>query len=96
MMSELKLNSNKIYELGSYISNFLRENGVYGESDLVVYVDATELRKIDEDLYYRNKPKGEDFVPSDEDLIVKFDNCNIIFSIKEEEIPNKNKKKKQS
>ena len=41
------------------------------------------LKKIDEDLYYRNKPKGEEFVPSDNDVVVKFENLNIIFTVEE-------------
>ena len=81
---ELTLNSMKIYELGEYISKFLNENGLSNENDLVIKVDKTQLKKIDEDLYYRNKPKGEEFVPSDNDVVVKFENLNIIFTVEEE------------
>ena len=81
---ELTLNSMKIYELGEYISKFLNENGLSKENDLVIKVDKTQLKKIDEDLYYRNKPKGEEFVPSDNDVVVKFENLNIIFTVEEE------------
>jgi len=82
---ELKLNSNKIFELGEYISNFLSENGLQHENDLVIKVKKGELKKIDEDLYYRNKPKGEGFIPSDNDVVVKFENLNIIFTVEESE-----------
>jgi hypothetical protein len=75
----------KIYELGEHISKFLNENGLSKENDLVIKVDKTQLRKIDEDLYYRNKPKGEEFVPSDNDVVVKFENLNIIFTVEETE-----------
>ncbi len=81
---ELTLNSMKIYELGEHISKFLNENGLSNENDLVIKVDKTQLKKIDEDLYYRNKPKGEEFVPSDNDVVVKFENLNIIFTVEEE------------
>lgn len=81
---ELTLNSMKIYELGEYITKFLGENGLTKENDLVIKVTKDELKKIDEDLYYRNKPKGEDFIPSDNDVIVKFENLNIIFTVEEE------------
>ena len=80
----LTLNSMKIYELGEYITKFLGENGLTKENDLVIKVTKDELKKIDEDLYYRNKPKGEDFIPSDNDVIVKFENLNIIFTVEEE------------
>lgn len=81
---ELTLNSMKIYELGEHISKFLNENGLSKENDLVIKVDKAQLKKIDEDLYYRNKPKGEEFVPSDNDVVVKFENLNIIFTVEEE------------
>jgi hypothetical protein len=81
---ELTLNSIKIYELGEYIAKFLNENGLNQENDLVIKVDKSQLKKIDEDLYYRNKPKGEEFVPSDSDVVVKFENLNIIFTVEEE------------
>ena len=81
---ELTLNSMKIFELGEYIAKFLNDNGLSKENDLVIKVDKTQLKKIDEDLYYRNKPKGEEFIPSDNDVIVKFENLNIIFTTEEE------------
>ena len=80
----ITLNSNKIFELGEYINNFLAENHVTKENDLVIKVTSKNLRKIDEDLYYRNKPEGKEFVPSDKEVIVKFDNLNIIFTTEEE------------
>ena len=82
---ELTLNSMKIFELGEYIAKFLNDNGLSKENDLVIKVDKTQLKKIDEDLYYRNKPKGEDFIPSDNDVVVKFENLNIIFTTEETE-----------
>jgi len=78
------LNSNKIFELGAYIAKFLSENGLNKENDLVIKVTKEELKKIDEDLYYRNKPSGEEFVPSDNDVVVKFENLTIIFAVEEE------------
>lgn len=84
MQKELTLNSPKIFELGEYISKFLNDNGITQHSDLVIRVDKHELNRIDEDLYYRNKPEGEEFVPSDNDIVVKFENLNIIFAYDEE------------
>lgn len=79
------LSSNKIFELGEYIAKFLNDNGLRLENDLVIKVTKDELKKIDEDLYYRNKPEGKEFVPSDNDVVVKFDNLNVIFTVEEEE-----------
>lgn len=80
----VKLSSNKIFELGEYITKYLKENGVEKESDLLIRVDKSDLKKIDEDLYYRNKPEGEEFTPSDENVIVNFENFNIVFAVEEE------------
>ncbi len=80
---ELSLNSMKIYELGEYISKFLNDNGLSRENNLVISVSKDELKKIDEDLYYRNKPEGKEFIPSDNDVVVKFENINIIFTVEE-------------
>ena len=82
---ELSLNSMKIFELGEYVSKFLNDNGLSHENDLVVKVSKEELKKIDEDLYYRNKPEGKEFIPSDNDVVVKFENLNIIFTVEEPE-----------
>ena len=71
---ELTLNSIKIYELGEYISKYLNDNGLTQENDLVVNVTKEQLRKIDEDLYYRNKPEGQ-----------KFENLNMIFTSEKEQ-----------
>ena len=80
---ELTLNSMKIFGLGEYIAKFLTENGLVKENDLVIKVTKEELKKIDEDLYYRNKPEGKEFTPSDNDVVVKFENLNIIFTVEE-------------
>ena len=82
---ELTLNSIKIYELGEYISKYLNDNGLAQENDLVVNVTKEQLRKIDEDLYYRNKPEGQEFTPSDTDVVVKFENLNMIFTSEKEQ-----------
>ena len=73
----------KIFELGEYIAKFLNDNGLTKENDLVIKVSKEELKKIDEDLYYRNKPEGKEFIPSDNDVVVKFENLNIIFTVEE-------------
>ena len=82
---ELTLNSIKIYELGEYISKYLNDNGLTQENDLVINVTKEQLRKIDEDLYYRNKPEGQEFTPSDTDVVVKFENLNMIFTSEKEQ-----------
>ena len=82
---ELTLNSIKIYELGEYISKYLSDNGLSNDNSLVIGVSKEGLKKIDEDLYYRNKPEGKEFTPSDTDVVVKFENLNIIFTSENEQ-----------
>ena len=77
---EFKMDSIKSAERGEYISGFLKDNGVESESNLVINVTKEQLRKIDEDFYYRNKVEGKEFEPSEKDVIAKFGNFNIIFS----------------
>ena len=79
------LDSNKIFELGDYISNYLKTNGLEHDNKLVIGVTKDELRKIDEDLFYRNKTGDSEFIPSDMDVVVTFENVKLIFSIKDEE-----------
>lgn len=79
---ELKLNSYNIFELGEDISQKLHENGVTKMSEFIINVKEDELRKIDEDLYYRNNPDGNDFKPTEGKILVTFD--NLIIKIKAE------------
>lgn len=79
---ELKLNSYNIFELGEEISQKLHENGVTKMSEFIINVNDDELRKIDEDLYYRNNLDGNDFKPTEGKILVTFD--NLIIKIKAE------------
>lgn len=66
----VSLNTAKIAEIGNKIITMLHESGVDTVSQLTINVDSHTLRKIDEDLYYRRNPNGEDFVPSENFLTV--------------------------
>ena len=83
-MQELKLNSGKIFELGEYIAKFLHDNGLDGDKELTVKVNKTELRKIDEDLFYRNNKEGTDFEPAGKEVNVKYHNLIIKFVLDSE------------
>ena len=80
MNSEIKLTAYNIYELGHTISENLRKDGVYSSGNtLSICVDNESFSKIDEDLFYRlNENKdGINFIPSDDVIVVKFDNLTI-------------------
>lgn len=81
---EFKLGTMSIFELGQMISNKLNDDGVLYKSELYIYVDREQFKKIDEDLYYRNKRDDEKdkFVPSDGEIYINFDKIKMIIKEK--------------
>lgn len=76
---EFKFGTMSIYDIGLFISNRLREDGITNKAELSIYVSEDEFKKIDEDLYYRNRVNDEqDFIPSEGEIIVNFDMVKII------------------
>ena len=68
-----------IFELGQLISNKLIEDGVSKQSKLYVFVNNDEFKKIDEDLFYRNKKdENEEFIPSQGEIDINFEMVKII------------------
>lgn len=83
---EFRFGTISIVELGNSISNKLKEDGITNKSELIVYLSDNEFRKVDEDLYYRNrKDDSEEFVPSDNEIIVNFEMVKIIVKKEERE-----------
>jgi len=80
---EFKFGTMSIYELGQFISDKLHDDGVNERAVLTVYVNTDEFKKVDEDLYYRNRTdEKQEFVPSDGEIIVNFDNVKILIKVK--------------
>lgn len=76
---EFKFGTMSIFELGQFISSKLKENGVTIQSELIVYVTSEEFKKIDEDLYYRNrKDESQEFIPSEGEIDINFELVKII------------------
>ena len=74
-----KFGTMSIFELGQFISFKLKEDGVTMQSELTVYVTSEEFKKIDEDLYYRNrKDESQEFIPSEGDIDINFELVKII------------------
>jgi hypothetical protein len=68
-----------ILELGKTISPMLVNGGISRQAELVIYVNKDEFKKIDEDLYYRNKKEdSQEFIPSDGEIVVNIDMVKII------------------
>lgn len=76
-MSNINLNRNTLIELGNTVSEILTKANVKDNSILHIKVDEESFKKIDEDLYYRNDEKKEEFLPSENEIILKFLNLMI-------------------
>lgn len=75
---EFKFGTMSIFELGSTISSMLDKDGITEKSELFVYVDDEQFRKVDEDLFYRNNDGKKEFVPSDGEININFDKVKVI------------------
>lgn len=76
---EFKFGTMSIFELGQFISSKLKEDGITIQSELTVYVTSEEFKKIDEDLYYRNrKDESQEFIPSEGEIDINFELVKII------------------
>jgi len=83
---EFKFGTMSIFELGQFISSKLKEDGVTIQSILTVYVASEEFKKIDEDLYYRNrKDESQEFIPSEGEIDINFELVKIIIKEKGED-----------
>lgn len=72
-----------IFELGQMISSKLKEDGITQKSELCVYLNEEEFRRVDEDLFYRNRRGDrEDFVPSEGEIDINFEGVKIIIKVK--------------
>ena len=76
---DFKFGTMSIFELGQMISSKLKEDGITQKSELCVYLNEEEFRRVDEDLFYRNRRGDrEDFVPSDGEIDINFEAVKII------------------
>ena len=74
-----KFGTMSIFELGQFISSKLKDDGITIQSELIVYVTSEEFKKIDEDLYYRNrKDESQEFIPSEGEIDINFELVKII------------------
>lgn len=80
---EFTLDTMAIAEIGYNLSKTLYEHGV-DKSELIISLDKDRFRKVDEDLFYRNKAEGseEEFVPSDDEIKVEVDGLTVKFKKK--------------
>ena len=78
-MEDFKFGTASIFELGQMISSKLNDDGVTQQSELYIYLNDEEFKKVDEDLFYRNRQdESQEFIPSDGEIDINFDNVKII------------------
>jgi hypothetical protein len=76
-MSNVMLDKNTLIMLGNTVSEMLIKAKVKEESVLHIKVDEYSFKKIDEDLFYRDEDNKKDFLPSEDNIQLKFNNLLI-------------------
>ena len=76
-MNNIKLDKNTLIMLGNTVSEILSKANVKEESVLRIKVDNYSFQKIDEDLFYRNEDTNKEFQPSENEILLKFNNLLI-------------------
>ena len=72
-----------IFELGQLISAKLKDDGITQQSELYIYVDKEQFKKVDEDLFYRNKKSdNQEFIPSEGEIDINFEGVKVIIKEK--------------
>lgn len=75
--------TSNINELGQALSLKLEEYGIEEQSELTIYLNAEQFKLVDEDLFYRNrKNKEEEFIPSEGEIDVNFNNIKMLIKNK--------------
>lgn len=81
---EFKFGTLSILELGSIISERLNDDGVTNQAELYIYVSEEDFKRIDEDLFLRNrKDEDEKFIPSEGEIIANVGMVKVIIKVKE-------------
>ena len=80
---DFKFGTMSIFELGQMISSKLKEDGITQKSELCVYLNEEEFKRVDEDLFFRNRRGDrEDFVPSEGEIDINFEGVKVIIKVK--------------
>lgn len=86
---EFNFGTLSIAELGNLLSEELNKYGIKEKAELRIFLDKDEFKKVDEDLFYRNrKDEAEEYVPSDGETIINFDMVKMMIFEKKNKISN--------
>lgn len=73
------MNSLDVADIGMEISEKLKGYKLSKDCMLEIPLTENDFKKMDEDLYYRQHLDENEFVPSEDEIIVKFENLTIKF-----------------
>jgi hypothetical protein len=83
-MGEFKFGTASIFELGQDITSKLKDDGVTIKSEFIIFLNEEEFKRVDEDLFYRNRQnEDEEFIPSDSEIDINFELVIIVIKKKE-------------
>lgn len=76
---DFKFGTLSIFEVGQMISERLKEDGVTNQAELYVYLNEDEFKRVDEDLFLRNrKSPNDEFIPSEGEIYINIDLAKVI------------------
>lgn len=78
-MNNLHLGYNQILDLGQTIARKITEFNVNVPTRLTISLSDSDFRKVDEELYYRGTNKETEYIPANNEVIVNFGSCKIVF-----------------
>lgn len=79
------INFYTIVNLAKYVDNWMDDKGL-SKNEVVLNIDDPKLfLKIDEDIFYRMYPNRDDFVHSDSDIIMQFENFKLTIKLNEKD-----------
>ena len=66
-----------IAKIADYVEKELVTHDIKKSNILTIVVDKEQLKKIDEDIYFRQNPEGTDFKPSKDEITINFTHVTI-------------------
>ena len=76
-MTDLLFSIDNITNLLKQVKEELHKLGYDGKTNIEINVKWNDLIKIDEELYYKQNPEGKDFIPSKDELNIKYENIDL-------------------
>ena len=82
ILEKINLGTEQLSEIGSFMESKLMEIGMDGSCVVSLTMDKYNMLRIEEDLFYKQGGKKEDYRPSDEKIEINVGKCKIIIKTK--------------